>query len=419
MAISGIPLEFDAKPIAPAPAQVPYPVFPAWVMQGTSIYEGLAGPICKVNSRYPEFMFMSALVLQMSAWALHVNYEHRKIVPALGLGIVAPKDTFKSSSVTDAADYLRQAHRLCYYRKNLTEASVEGNAIFYSSPGSPEAAGLGLYEIGAQRAVIFYDELKKLVAKCSIDSSSLSADLLTMLESGSWANHVLKTSFQFEPKSYCCSLVWCTTDKQFHSLWSRLTGGEDGLDSRTFFLLNPQHLKPVTPCMDVKTYEGARRTRARIEKAIVQGLYRVANLDLWQQAHGTMDNRSVQMAEKFALALAVDLGRDCVDEDCQHRGLALAQYRDQVYKWLRPYEADNKLADVQQRILHSLRRAEGGRMKLRDLQRTLSYHRFGTTVWEQALAGLEKEDTVGIDTADGKQLRMIWLIAEDEEQADQ
>ena len=54
-----------------------------------------------------------------------------------------------------------------------------------------------------------------------------------------------------------------------------------------------------------------------------------------------MSNRSVNLAEKFALALAVDLGRVLVDEDCQRRGLALASYRDEAAKWLDPFQAEN------------------------------------------------------------------------------
>jgi hypothetical protein len=126
-----------------------------------------------------------------------------------------------------------------------------------------------------------------------------------------------------------------------------------------------------------------------------------------------MSNRSVNLAEKFALALAVDLGRVLVDEDCQRRGLALASYRDEAAKWLDPFQAENPQADLEERIRRTLTK-HGGIMRLRELERDLHSNRYGVFSWWRALNGMAGHGLIGFDPETARP-RCVWLGTQEDD----
>src|SRR6266404_3336529 len=95
--------------IAVAVSDNQYPVFPRWVIDGTSIGEGLVKPVCAVNSRLPEFMFMPAVTLMLNYLGLKVTVEDRQIIPSFFLLAIGKNGTFKTSSVQDAIEYFNVA----------------------------------------------------------------------------------------------------------------------------------------------------------------------------------------------------------------------------------------------------------------------------------------------------------------------
>jgi hypothetical protein len=127
-----------------------------------------------------------------------------------------------------------------------------------------------------------------------------------------------------------------------------------------------------------------------------------------------MSNRSVNLAEKFALALAVDLGRERVDTDCQRRGMALAIYRDEAAAYLNPFQAENPSAELEERIRRTLAK-KGCGMRVRELEQVLHATRYGSHMWWRTLGDMAKVGLIGIDE-EGLRPRMIWLKpVEDEE----
>ena len=85
---------------------------------------------------------------------------------------------------------------------------------------------------------------------------------------------------------------------------------------------------------------------------------------------------------------AVDLGRDEIDEECIERGLALVEYERAVKRKLRPSEAVNKEAALQNEIVDFLLGHPGGIARERDLIKTLHPERYGTSLWGMAFKGL-------------------------------
>jgi hypothetical protein len=368
-----------------------YPEFPYWVMAGTSIYNGLVKPICSINTRYAEFMFMASLVVLLNYLGTKVRIEEKDLSLSLFLAIVGRKGiTFKSSSVNDTIRYFKHAGIAEHDDMNIRNA--EGRAIVFS-PSSPEGLGKEMNRLMCRNGILFYDEFKKLTNKASIDCSALTAVLLSIYEAGKFQNMVKssKDNFSFLPGEYCASLIVCDTDRNFQRNWSALAGDSTGLDDRFFFLYQPEKLKELIPLTSVDTAAAAIETRKLIEKAILKGSYAISNQTPLKHflSEDERNNRAGIRAEKFSLAFAVDLGLDEIDEECIERGLALARYEQSVKEWLSVFDAETRESAIQQEIMHTIYQHNGD-ISQRELERQMHFERYGTTIWTQAISGLVK-----------------------------
>jgi len=185
-------------------------------------------------------------------------------------------------------------------------------------------------------------------------------------------------------------LIACTPDGEFEDNWSRLCGKSSGLDDRFIFLLQPKQLPELTPKIDVNTVEGSMKTKALIEKAVLQKEYQFEDTTPLEGKIGELGNRTEIRAEKWALYFAVDLGRDSIDEDCVERGIAMARYEKAVKKYLGSPEAETKIAAAQIKYRRILERKFDGRAKTRDMARAMTSSRYGTEGWWRIEEGLKK-----------------------------
>jgi hypothetical protein len=402
----GKPLSSTAYSVAPAAPLVsltdegveelpelvlpPYPIFPEWVMLGTSIYEGLVKPFCDVNSRYEEYMFMPAMALLLNYVANKVRVEHKQLIPSLFMVLIGRKGKIiKSSSVESAIEYFKFAGMVEHGNTSMENANSK--ALVWEI-GSPEGLGIEMSRLKCRNGILFYDELSTLTNKAGIDGSTLTSRLLALYESGKFQNLIKskKESFSFDPGSYCVSLIACCTDKNFTTHWSKLSGRSSGLDERFFFLYQPEKFKALSPQIHVATQDGALLTRKLVDAAIKQSLFKIENLTPLQEAMAKgVENREEIRAEKFALYFAIDLGRDEIDCDCIERALALVEYEKAVKKYVQTYEATTKEGAVQMELRLLLKRS-GGEMSMRDVTRAMHPERGGTTLWTQAYQGLVK-----------------------------
>ena len=366
----------------------PYPVFPKWVMAGTSIYEGLVKPFCDQNSRYEEYMFMPAMALMLNYVANKVRVEQKQLIPSLFMVLIGRKGKIiKSGSVESAIEYFKYAGMADH--GNTAMENANGRALVWEI-GSPEGLGIEMSRLKCKNAILFYDELSTLTNKAGIDGSTLTSRLLTLYESGKFQNLIKskKESFSFDPGTYCVSLIACCTDKNFLNHWSKLSGRSSGLDDRFFFLYQPSEFKELSPQIYVPTQEGALHTRKLVDAAIAQGTFKIENSSPLQQAMAEgVENREEVRAEKFALYFAIDLGIDEINLDCIERALALVKYEKTVKKYLDTYEASTKEGSVQMELRILLKRNQG-EMLLRDVERQMHPERHGTTLWNQAYKGL-------------------------------
>src|SRR4029077_4066567 len=332
--------DVPAAPIAeevPTIEVAPYPRFPRWVMQGTSVYEGLVKPFCDVNTRYPDFMFMPSIALLLNYVGGRVRVESKDLMPSMFMVAIGRAGrVIKSSCVQDAIKYFEFMG--CVGNSGGGVNNANGKALVFTI-GSPEGVGKEMNRLHCRNGVLFYDELRTLTDKASIENSNLSASLLTLYESGNFQNIVKnpKDSFALQAGTYCASLIACCTDKNFSLHWSKMSGKSSGLNDRFSFLLQPEALDDIKPYVHVATQEASVQTRQLIDKAITKGVYSIADhrpFNLFLKKYEN-SNRAAIRAEKLALYFAIDLDREEIDEECIERAIALVEYEMKVKKYLR------------------------------------------------------------------------------------
>jgi hypothetical protein len=362
---------------------IEYPVFPHWVMEGTSVYEGFAKPYCDKNSRIDYFMWAPAAAMMMNYLGTKVTVPYSSWKPSFYIVLIGKRgSTNKSSSMKDGMRYLELANVLTHYSKGLKNS--DGKAVVWEA-GSAEGLGTDMMRINCTGVILFYDELSALISKARIENSSLYSAMLKMYESAPFSNSVKskRDAFDIKEGSYCATLITATTDKKFMELWSQLAGEDTGLNDRFTWILEPKEL-PKKRLEHVVNYaEAALVTKKFIDKAVEKRTYQFFDKTPLMKTLEMYDNRAAGRAEKWALYFAIDLGLPEIDEDCVERGIEMVKYEYAVKDYLEVFEAKNDESAIQQGTLRLLRK-NGGVMEKNTLIRALNYNKYGLSVWNKA-----------------------------------
>jgi bifunctional DNA primase/polymerase-like protein len=390
---SPVPVIGGVEPAAaveiPVIAQVPYPKFPSWVMKGTSIYDGFIEPICAVNTRFPEFMFMPAITLMLNYLALKVTIKSKpKLIPSIWMVAIGKKGrVIKSSCVNDAIEYLNSVGII---GQGNGARNAEGKSLIWTA-GSTEGLGMEMARTNCKNAVLFYDELGVMTSKVKIEASSMAKHLMTMYESGQFSNTIKarKENFDFPPGSYCASIIACNAEKTFLSNMGPILKAGEGMDERWFYLYQPDPKTwPVNKdYVFVNTVAGAQETKKRIDKAVQQGVFEIDDFFGLLDRMAAVNNRMGVRVAKLALYFAVDLGKTEIDDDCLERASAVAQYDLAVKHYLQVPEGATMEGQLQSEIINLLVR-NAGRVTHRELNRRMHPERYGTSLWNKVYQGL-------------------------------
>lgn len=382
---------------------VPYPIFPRWVIKGTSLGDHLVAPILEKNNSYPEFIFMPAMVLMLNYVAQKVQVKDRKIIPNMYLLSIGWKGrAYKSSGVIAAVEHLNTAGMV---DNGLNVRAAEGKSLVFTA-ASTEGLGLEMTRTNCKNAVLYYDEFKLLVDKASIEKSSMLSHLLILYDGATFANTKSSRREQFSHPAgqYCASLIANCADKAFPKLWGKIPDSkESGWDDRFFFLFQPETQKPWKPEIYVNTSAGAVETRKLMDKAIKQKIYEISDPEMFEEEVnklGDIGSRYAKLIEKLSLYFAIDLGKDEIDESCIERAVAIVKYGLATKKYLRSFESETREGGLQQEILRLLR-FNGGAIKERDFLRSVHPERYGTSMWNKAYHGLIHNGWIRED-GDGK-----------------
>jgi len=394
------------------------PIFPDWIMKDTSLYKGLAKPVSGVNSKYPALIWLPAVQLMLNYLHNKVSISGMRLNVNMFLGIISsPGKFFKSSSCRIAHEYFGHMGLAVNLTPSLRNS--EGKIVI-GQAGSSEGFGLQLQNANAKHAILFNDELGKLVSKAGIENSSLPHDILSWYESNDFSNPIKngRQSFAFPAGTYCFGWQFCTTVRGFNSQWSRLAGIASGMPDRTFFLITPEEPKPLIGEVFVNTVDKASETRKLIDRAINKKEYQISDYatdSLLKKSAAFGDPRSMNMVYKFALYFAIDLGLDEIDEDCIARALALVDYRQKAVQFLQPIEARNDEGRLLQEMVREIRQ-HGGKMTRREFVQNLNAQHYGDRFWKTVYYGAITADHFREFVepgARGQTRKMIGLVKDD------
>ena len=388
-------------PAAPEPAvkipTIPYPKFPEFVMDGTSIYEGYIKPYCEKNSRYPQFMWVPWLALILNYLGTRVSIrEMRTLNLSIYLAVVAKRGkAFKGSSIKDGIQMLRSAGIIDRYSPNMTNADAK--ALLFEA-GSFEGVGKAAYQLNCKNFVLFYEEFGGLVKKAGIEGSSLVKNFLTGYEGGALTNVVKSTkdSYSIDDDSYCLSLIMCDTFQNFPENWARFNGQigskNGGMDDRTIVLLQPEtwyKKKTMPTSLPLSVLEATGlAVRRQIDAAISQGVFDIQDEKPLQRFFERNSNRAGMRVVKMALGIAILSGKTEIDEESVEKALALGEYFKAVKRYMHLYDAETREAGIQMKIVAYLMREPDAKAEKRAIERGLSSHRYGTYLWNNSYKGL-------------------------------
>jgi len=386
-------------PAAPEPPikipTIPYPKFPEFVMEGTSIYEGYIKPYCTINCRQPEFMFVPLLVLILNYLGTRVSIrETGDVIPSLYLALVAKRGRgFKGSSIKDGIKLLRSAGLMDYHSVGMPNADAK--ALVFEA-GSFEGMGLEANRLNCNNIVLFYEEFHSLVQKASIEGSSLVPNLLKAYESAAIGNSVKsrKESYALKDDGYCLSLIVCDTVKNFPEHWAKFNGRvgskDGGMDDRTVILFQPETWKEKTVPRSLTNNEleaTGMTVRRQTSAAMSQCVFSIRNEAPLQEFFKRNSNRAGIRVVKLALGIAILMGKTEIDEEAVRRALALGEYFKAVKRYLHLFDAETREASIQMKITGYLLRHDAKAEK-RDLEKGLNASRYGTFLWGSAYKGL-------------------------------
>jgi len=380
------------QPIVEVPALpiLEYPEFPSWVLKGCYVYDNYIKQVCEQNSRYDYMMFVPALAICLNYLGTKCHLSGIGKINGSMINIIGKAGrVMKSSSVQDMFEYYRFMGVLDIHGGAMRMA--EGKSTVWTA-GSTEGVGVSAMKSRCNNIILYYDELKTLSDKAGIEGSSMGGHIMTILQSGLFANETksIKGNFSFDPGSYTASIITCCTNQMFARYWSKLIAFSNGLEDRATLILQPKVLKDITPRVYVPpTMEAIAEEKRLLNKAIEQKSFVVEDdgqIDLFTFKYG---NRPEARVREWALAFAVQMGKSVVDSGCIERGIALETYNIQVKKFLNVREAETREAVIQNHIIQLLMQNEGV-IPMRDLNRRMHPDRYGTALWYSCYAGLIK-----------------------------
>jgi len=367
-----------------------YPLFPHFVMNGTSIYENFVKPYCEKNSRIDYFMWMPTAALMMNYLGTKVKVPFKSWKPSFYILLVGEKGrAHKSSSIKDGMRFLEYAGMLSMYSRDTKNA--DGKSLVWEA-GSPEGLGTDMQRTNCKNAVLFYDELATLVSKSQIEGSGMGGALLKLYESNQFANSIKskRDAFSVAPDTYVASLITCTTTQRFVDQWSQFSKADSGLDERFTFVLQPEEMPTEELECVVSFHEAALATRKLVDKAVNKGTYEFFDQTPFKEALRLYGGRPATRAEKWALYFAIDLGLNEIDEDCVERGVRMARYEHETRQFLKTFESKTDESRLQQQVIIWLKKYKGT-LERRVLERRVHAERYGTTLWRKAFYGLVSE----------------------------
>jgi hypothetical protein len=285
---------------------------------------------------------------------------------------------------------------------------VEGFNVRYGL-GSPEGLQKIIEEKGGGLLLVF-DEFKAFVDKAKIQNSVMLPAISTLFESNIYEN-ATKTS-HICIKNAHVSLLAASTIETYEAIYSNAFIAI-GFPNRVFIVTGTAEKQyAVPPQLPQKDNEVLKKNLLEVMSHVVDGLQLSLSPDadeIYRQWYLCIeDSIHAKRLDTYALRLmqllAVNDLKTVIDQECVEKAIALCNWQLDVRKRHDPIDAENVIANMEEKIRRQLER---GPMKERDLKSKVNYKAKGIWVWDTAKKNLEKAGEIWCDKSN-----KLWTLAE-------
>jgi hypothetical protein len=284
-----------------------------------------------------------------------------------------------------------------------------GPEAFAVSHGVGSAEGLAEELSGSPELLLVSDEFKTFVNKAKIETSVLLPCVNTLFESNRYHSATKGHRIALED-AYLSLLAACTKDT-YSTIFGR-TFTDIGFVNRLFVVLDSAkrrfHLPPEIPG------EEKAQLRSRLQDVVkwVDALSQKgepyvmpltpeadATFRRWYEAlpHSVFAKRLDTYGHRLMPLLAVSVGAREVSAEVAEAVVAMLDYEFAIRRIADPVDAENKIAELEERIRRALARGPVPEKGRGGLRKSLHYERYGYFIWNAAISNLEKAGDIWRD----------------------
>ncbi len=357
---------------------------------------GVAGDFARLYSEYlespPSFFYFSFLTCLGAILSGRATCES-ELAPqprlfTLILGESA--DDRKSTSISKTVEFFR-------------ESLYQG--CLHISWGVGSAEGLvGLFDEsngGNKRVLLCLDEFKQFVSKTLIESSVLLPCVNTLYESNTFHSRTKSSAIALDDAHL--SLLAASTIATYERTWTSAFF-DIGFTNRLLIIPGTASRKfAIPPMIPPKEKMKLRSNLGSILALVGEELRLSFTIEALRLYDGWYQNRQTSVhskrldtyAMRFMVLLAVNDGRDHIDDEIVRRSVRLVDWQLAIRRAFDPIDAENKVARLEAEISRVLLRK--GPLTKRELQQYAHAARYGTWLFNAALSNLKKDQQIDFD----------------------
>ena len=361
------------KPIPP-PIQFP-----------EGIISGVAGSFADLYCNYLEsprqFFYISfltclgSLLANRLTLASEIAPQPRLYLLILGESADARKSTGGQKALDFFTEYFPKEFAVCY------------------GVGSAEGLQKNILAAPEQRVVLYFDEFKAFVSKCSPEASVLLPCVNTLFESNRYETQTKHSRIVLQGAHL--SIIGCSTTETYETMW-KPQFLDIGFCNRVFLLPGSAVRRFSIPRIIPKAAKDDLKKRLdqiislvgkRMEMPITDDALMMFHRWYMKLEKSIHAKRLDTYAHRFMPLMAINEGKTQVDSETVTKVLDLVDWQLGVRRLHDPIDADNEIARMEEKIRRNL---EGGELTERDLKRNTNYKRSGLWVFQNAIENLEK-----------------------------
>jgi hypothetical protein len=361
---------------------------------------GWAGDLAQLYSRYTEaptsFYFMAALTCLGNVVCRKITLD----------SVIGPQPRLYTVILGESGDD-RKSTAIRLVVEFFEEAL--GPEAFAVCHGVGSAEGLADELLGNRELLLVADEFKTFVNKARIESSVLLPCVNTLFESNRYQSATKHRRIAFEDARL--SLLTACTKDTYSTIFGRAFT-DIGFVNRLFIVLDSAkrrfHLPPQIPVEEKVELRGRLRDLAKWV-AMLSADHGPYAMPLTPEADGIFRRwyerlpqsifakRLDTYGHRLMPLLAVSMGAGEVNEQVAEATVAMLDYEFAVRRIADPVDAENTVAELEERIRRALARGPMPEKGREGLRKSLHYERYGYFIWNAAISNLEKAGDVWRD----------------------